>query len=284
MTRAPSIRRQERSLKIVLLVVFIVVTVVFIFPIIWSLSLSFKGISQLFAYPPRIVPRPPTLEAYVFVLTRTRVLLYIWNSVKIVVSMVVLSLLVAVPGAYCLSRFRFPFRDAIQFGILVFHMVSLMVVAIPLYRYFSALNLLNSHLGVILMYTAWQAPLATWIVRGFMESIPRELDAAAMIDGCSRLQTLVRVIIPPASPGIISAAILMSVASWAQFIIPFVMLDDQRLYPISVGIVSFESTQEAIQTHLVAAASVISIIPVLIIFIILQRFIVRALTAGAVKG
>jgi multiple sugar transport system permease protein len=284
MPRARSIKRQELQLHVLLRVLFAITAFVFLFPLIWALSLSLKDISQLFSFPPRIIPLRPTLDAYVFVLTRTRIPLYLWNSVKIVSGMVVLTLAVSVPAAYCLSRFRFRLRELVQFAILVFHMVSLMVIAVPLYRYFSALGLLNSHAGVILMYTAWQAPLVTWIVRGFMESIPKELDDAAMIDGCSRLETLVRIIAPTAAPGIVSASILMAVAAWAQFIVPFVMLDDQRLYPISIGIMSFESTQEAIQTHLIAAASMISILPVLVIFVVLQKFIVRALTAGAVKG
>jgi multiple sugar transport system permease protein len=163
-------------------------------------------------------------------------------------------------------------------------MISPVIISIPLYRLFAALGLLNSYATVILVYVAIVLPFTTWFLKGYFDTIPYEVDEAAIVDGATRWQILTRILLPVCAPGIATAAILAAVLSWSQFVVPFILLDDRRLYPVSVGLVNLQSTSDAITLHYLAAASVIAIAPVIAVFVLLQRYIVSALTRGAVKG
>lgn len=276
--------RNERLVNTVYYFLFAIVTLFFIFPLLWVLSLSFRDVPELFATPPLLFPSQLRFENYLYVLERTDVLTYLGNSLLIVLSTIVLVLLVAIPSAYVFSRMEFRFKRTALLAILIFQMVSPVVVAIPLYRFFAQVDLLNNYGSLIIVYVAIGLPVATWFLRGYFDSIPRELDESATIDGCTRLQLLRKILLPLASPGIASVAILVGVQSWSQFVIPFILLDDGDMFPVSVGIVNLQSTSEAITTHYLAAASIISVLPIILIFVLSQRFIVGALTSGAVKG
>lgn len=263
---------------------YVAVTCFFAFPLLWVISLSLKPLREAYSFPPYLIPRGPTLENYIAVWTTTPIVRYFYNSVKIVLLTVLGSLIVSVPSAYALSRFRFRGKQAALFGLLIVRMVSPLVILIPLYRYYAAINLLDTHAGVIAVYIATQTPVATWVLKGFLDTIPTDLDHAALIDGCSWFQALVRVVLPVSLPGLAAAAIFDAVFGWSQFLIPFVLLTDSKLFPLSVGILNYQSTAESITIHLLAAASIITILPVTVIFIALQRPIVSALTSGAVKS
>jgi len=248
------------------------------------LSLSLKTPADLFRYPPHLIPNPIAWNNYVRVFRESHLMLFLYNSLKIVMWATVGAILVSVPAAYGFSRFRFRGKKFVLLAILAFQMISPMIIVIPLYRYFKALGLLNTHFATIITFVAVQIPFTTWLLKGFFDSIPREIDEYALVDGCSRLGALGRVILPISAPGIASALIFNFIQSWSNFIVPFVLLKDTRLYPISVGILQFHSLQEEITTHLLAAGSMISILPVLLIFILAQRFIVGILIEGGVKG
>jgi multiple sugar transport system permease protein len=168
--------------------------------------------------------------------------------------------------------------------MLSVQLVSPLVTALPLYRWFSFLGLINSNTAVVSVYVALGTPFATWMLTGFLDTTPVALDEAARIDGCTRLQSLVHVLLPVMLPGLASTAILLAITSWGQFIVPFVLFSRSSLYPVSVGILDFQSSMDSVSTHLLAAAAILSALPAMILFIVLQRFIIGALTAGAVKG
>jgi multiple sugar transport system permease protein len=266
---------------------YVAVGAVFLFPLLWVVSLSLRPMAELFAYPPRLVPQHPTLAAYREVLTGSPVARYLWNSVKLVSLTVLCSLAIAVPSAYALSRLRFRWagmQPLVMLGMLGVQLVSPLVTALPLYRWFSLLGLINSHAAVVLVYVALGTPFATWVLTGFLDTVPPALDEAARIDGCTRLQLLWRVLLPVMLPGLASTAILLAIGSWGQFIVPFVLLTRSELYPISVGVLDFQSSTDAVSTHLLATAALLSALPAMLVFLLLQRFIIGALTAGAVKG
>ncbi|MFI7483961.1 carbohydrate ABC transporter permease [Kocuria sp. M1R5S2] len=275
---------RKRLVDAVYYLMFAVITLFFIFPLLWVLSLSLKDVPELFASPPLLFPTDPKFENYAYVFERTPVGRYLANSLLIVLSTIALVLLVAIPSAYAFSRMNFRYKRTALLLVLVFQMVSPVVVAIPLYRVFAQVDLLNSYGSLIVVYVAIGLPVATWFLRGYFDSIPRELDESATLDGCNRLQLLLKILLPLAAPGIASVAILVGVQSWSQFVIPFILLDDREMFPVSVGIINLQSTSEAITTHYLAAASLISVLPIIVIFVLLQRFIVGALTSGAVKG
>jgi multiple sugar transport system permease protein len=135
-----------------------------------------------------------------------------------------------------------------------------------------------------MVYIVLALPFATWTIKGYMDTIPISLDEAGLIDGCSRLQVLMVIIMPVIVPGLVSVIILVFVRSWSQFIIPFILLGNSRMFPIAVGLVNLQSSADAITNHYLAAACIVGVIPTMIIFVILQRFIVSSMTAGAVKG
>lgn len=266
---------------------YIIVCVIFLFPLLWVASLSLRPMAELFAYPPRLMPLNPTLAAYRDVLFVSPLAHYLLNSVKLVCATVVCALAIAVPSAYALSRLRFrraASKPLVMLVMLAVQLISPLVTVLPLYRWFSAIGLINSHTAVILVYVALSAPFATWMLTGFLDTVPVALDEAARIDGCTRLQSLHRVLLPVMLPGLASTAIMLAISTWGQFIIPFVLLTRVDLYPVSVGILDYQSSSDSVSTHLLAAAAIVSALPAMLAFLILQRFIIGALTAGAVKG
>ncbi|WP_181248206.1 carbohydrate ABC transporter permease [Halanaerobium saccharolyticum] len=263
---------------------YAVISMLFLFPLLWTLSISLKEISEIFSYPPKLLPETFKLDNYVQIINNSKILTFIYNSIKISFFTVVGTLAVTIPGAFAFSRFRFKFKKPILFGLLIFQMMSPLIIAIPLYNYFNMIGLLDTHLGIIFVYVAIQIPFTTWLLKGSIDSVPASIDDAARIDGCSNFQLLTRVLIPIILPGISTAIIFNAIQSWAQFIIPFILLDNLNLFPVSLGIYNYQASGEAITIHLTAAASIFATIPTIIMFILLQRFIVSALTAGAVKG
>lgn len=157
------------------------------------------------------------------------------NSLLIVLATVIGTLLLCLPAAYAFSRFDYRGKKATMLAVLFFQMISPLIVVIPLYKYLSRLGLLNNYASLIFVYIAVALPFAVWSIKGYVDTVPKELDEAAAIDGCNRFQTMCMAILPLVVPGIVSVVILVVVKSWAQFIVPFILLNDSRMYPISVG-------------------------------------------------
>jgi multiple sugar transport system permease protein len=265
-------------------VAYVVIFLFFAGPLLWLLSLAIRNASEVYVSEIRILPREPTLSNFVDVLGNPLFPIYLWNGLKLAVAGAFGALLFATPAAYALSRFRFRRRNLVMIGLLAFQMISPLVIMVPLYRYMDRVELTDSHVGAAIIYIAIAAPLFTWMLKGFLDGIPQSLEDAAMIDGCTRFGAFLRVVLPLSLPGLTSAFVLNAILGWSQFIIPFILLSKPELLPISVGIFNFQGTYSQTSTQLLAAASVISIVPAIVVFLVLQRLIVGALTAGAVKG
>jgi multiple sugar transport system permease protein len=265
---------------------FAVAVVVALFPIVTAVMLSMKRREEVFAYPPTFFPATFNLETYVYVLTETPIGRMLWNSLFLTFWTVVGCLLISAPAAYAFSRMQFRGKQPLLLLLLIYQMISSLVIALPLYRYYEMLGLLDSHLGVILIYITVEIPFTVWLLKGFFDAIPPALDEAARIDGANRFQVLWMIVLPLAKPGLAAAMIFNVISAWSQFIIPFILLQRAELLPISIGVLNFAPGQVEgeITIPYLAAASVMAMLPALIIFIVLQRFIVAALTGGAVKG
>lgn len=266
---------------------YALVLAAFIAPALWVFSLSLRPLDEMLIFPPALFPAHPDVAAYTKVLTSSPLMLYIRNTLEFAAATVIGALGVALPSAYACSRLRFRSsmrRHGVMLLILGVQLISPLVILLPLYRYCSALGLINSQPAVALVYIAVQSPFATWMLKGFLDTVPTALDDAARIDGCSRLQTLFHVLVPVMLPGLSATAILLLINTWGQFLIPYVLLDKAELLPIGVGILDFQSTTDAVSTNQLAAAAVLTALPALVIVVVLQRFIIEALTAGAVKG
>lgn len=263
--------------------VLLLLAALFLAPQLWLVSLSLRGGSAVYEYPPRLVPAQPTLENFSFVFARTEIPIYLWNSAKLAFLAMALSLLAGVPAAFVLSRERFAGREAIRRGLLVVQMVSPLVLLVSIYTIVASLGLLDTHTGLVLVYGAMQLPFTIVVLTGFFDALPDALFEAARLDGASRWRTLTRVALPILGPGLAATAIFNLAAYWSEFGLALVLLDSQRRYTIPVGLFSLQS---GFETHwqLVAAASLVGILPVMAMFVFLQRYFVSGLTAGAVKG
>lgn len=263
---------------------YIVICLFFAGPLLWLISLSIRTSAEVYVSDIRIWPNNPTMENYFAAMQNALFPVYLWNGLLLSVSGAFGAMLFATPAAYALSRFHFPYRPVVMVSILAFQMISPLVIMVPLYRYMDGIGLTDNHFGAIMLYIAVAAPLFTWMLKGFIDGIPRSLEDAAMIDGCTRFGAFIRVIIPLSLPGLTSAFVLNAILGWSQFIIPFILLSRPNLQPIAVGIFNFQGTYNQTSTQILAAASVLSIVPAVVTFLVLQRFIIGALTAGAVKG
>ena len=253
-------------------------------PLLWLLSMALRTRKEAFLGVARLIPQMPTLDNFFTVLTNSSFELYLWNGLLLSCLSAAGVLVVAMPAAYAFSRFPLKGKPVWLLAILAFQMVSPLVIMVPLYRYMSWLGLLDSHFGVIMVYIALGVPLGTWLLKGTIDAIPRALDEAAMIDGSGAWGIFWRVILPLSSPGLASVFIVSVIGGWSQFLVPFLLLSTDRLMPVSVGVFNYQGSSTDASTQLLAAACLISVVPAIVAFLALQRFILQALTAGAVKG
>ncbi len=255
----------------------------FLLPQLWLVSIALRSGPAVYEFPPSLIPREPTLENLGFVLSKTQVPTYLWNSAKLAVLAMGLTLALGVPAAFVLSRERFGGRSAVRNGLLVVQMVSPLVLLVPIYRVVTSLGLLDTHAGLVLTYGAIQLPFTIAVLAGFFDALPAALFEAARLDGASRLRMLTRIALPIMGPGLAATAIFNLSAYWSEFGLALVLLDSQQRYTVPVGLFSLQSGYET-EWQLVAAAALIGILPVMAMFVFLQRYFVSGLTAGAVKG
>jgi multiple sugar transport system permease protein len=251
--------------------------------VLWLLSLSIRTSAEVFVSDLRLIPNTPTLQNFMQVLGNPQFPGYLWNGLVLSLAGAAGAICFAAPAAYAFSRFRFRMKNQLLFAVLAFQMISPLVIMVPLYQYMQALGLTESTLGAALVYIAVAAPLSTWMLKGFFDGIPIELDQAAMIDGCTRRRAFVSVVMPLSVSGVTATFILTAILGWSQFVVPFILLSRPAMLPIAVGIFNFLGTYTGSATQLVAAASILSLLPAIVVFVVFQRFIVGAMTTGAIK-
>ena len=255
----------------------------FLLPQLWLFSLSLKTKAEVYEYPPRLISAHSSFHNYATILERTQVPSYLWNSAQVAVLATLLTLAFGIPAAYVLSRERFRQRDRLVSAFLAVQMVSPVVLLVPIYGLVARLGLLDTHAGLVLVYAAIQIPFTVIVLKNFFDALPASLFEAASLDGCTRFGVFRLVALPLLGPGLASVSIFNLAAYWSEFCMALVLLDSQQRYTIPIGLFSFQSGYET-EWHLVAAASFIGLLPVLLAFVLLQRFFVAGLTAGAVKG
>ena len=262
----------------------VLIAAFFLIPFVWLFSLAIRTPAEVYLGAARLIPESPTLDNFASILSDPAFLVYLWNGVKLSVLGGGLALLLAVPAGYACSRLDFRAKPTVMMGILAVQLVSPLVILIPLYRWLDRLGLIDTDPAVIAIYAALGTPLSVWLLKATFDAIPIDLEDAAAIDGASRLQILARITLPLAAPGLASAFILVMVMNWSQFLVPFVLLERDGNWPISVAIFNFAGSTSASTTQLLAAACLVAVVPAVVIFVALQRVIVRTLVAGAVKG
>jgi len=259
------------------------VAIAFVLPMLWLFSASLKTKAGVYGFPPRWVPDDASLDNYAFVLGRTEVPWYLLNSFKVALAATAATLLLGIPAAFVLSREDVRGRASLLTALLALQMVSPIVLLVPIYGLIGGLGLLDSHAGLVVVYAAAQLPFTIVVLKNFFDALPTSLLEAARLDGASRPRVLGRVALPLLGPGLGATATFNLAWYWAEFALALVLLDSQGHFTIPVGLFSFQSGYET-EWQLVAAASFIGLVPVIATFVLLQRFFVSGLTAGAVKG
>ena len=258
-----------------------------VMPMIWMIITSLKTGFAAMQYPPQWWPASPTLENYTRLLDPSgRIgqdfLHYFWNSLWVSTITTVLAVVVAVPAAYAFSRFRFPGRNFLFFAVLLRNMFPAVVFLVPLFILMKALGLVNTHGSLILTYLTFGLPLAIWLLKGFYDNIPIQLEQAARIDGATRFQAFLYIVMPLSMPGIIATSIYSFIGAWNEYIYAYTFLTKQSQMTLPVGIQRFFSENATDWPGLMAATFIMSV-PVVVLFLVLQKYFVRALTEGAVK-
>lgn len=252
-------------------------------PYVWTLLTSLKTERELYQFPVTYLPHAPTLTNYVHVFSGNPFGRFLLNSCIVSITSTVLCLFLAVFASYAFARLRFPGSRIVLLGILTVAMIPLITVIVPLYVLVRGLGLLNTYGGLIGPYITWSLPVAIFILTAFFREIPRDLEEAASIDGCSRVETLWRIIAPLAAPGLVTAGIIVFVNTWNEFLVALTLTSSTEMRTITVGIALFQG-EFAFPWGVISAAVLLATIPIVGVILAGQRLVIRGLTAGAVKG
>ncbi len=253
------------------------------FPLLWMLSTSFKPSGEVFATPPVLVPRHATLENFVRLFRESNFLTYFENSLVVSLATVVLALAVSTAGAYGLTRFRFPGREKVAGLILLTYMFAPIMIVIPFYILVKQVGLVNTHLALVLSYTTFCLPFCLWLLRAFFESIPLELEEAALVDGAGRGRAVLHVVLPLALPGMIATGIFTFILAWNDFLFALVLITSDELKTLPVGVQDlFNAT--IVDWGMIMAAGVMITIPTIGFFAGVQRYLIQGWGAGGVTG
>lgn len=275
-------RHRGRRTSPVVYVLLVLASAAAILPILWGVSTSFKSESATLS-DQGWIPAEFTLENYRLVLFESKIPLYLGNTLLVAGLTVVATILVAVFGAYAAARFRFKGKTTSLFLILMTSMIPGIAILVPLYFLAVSLGLYDTYAVMVIIYVAWQIPTVIWMLKGFFESIPESIEEAGRVDGASHFRVMIQLVFPLAVPGIAAAAVISFVYVWNDFLIAATMIstDDKRL--VAVGLYNYMSQYGIVWGQLTAAV-VVSIIPIVIVFVLMERRIVAGLSAGATKG
>lgn len=253
------------------------------FPAFWLLLTSFKSEGELFRLPITYLPQHWSFQNYKDVFTRNPFGRFMLNSVVVTLGATVLNVFVALMASYALARLRIRGKRSIMGGILLFSMLPTVALIIPIFGITRGLGWLNTYRGLIGPYTTFQLPLSIMILTSFFKQIPIELEEAALIDGATPFQSMLRVVAPLAAPGLVSAGILVAIMVWNDFLIAMTLTTQIQMRTLPVGIVLYPG-EFAFPWGTVSAASTLAVVPITLFILFAQRWIIRGLTAGAVKG
>ncbi len=264
------------------IVAVIAILIFFMFPIYWIGSIAFKVRPDIFAWPPKYFVFTPTLQNFELMLFGQRSFLpNLFNSLVIAISSTSLSLLLGSAAGYSLSRWKFKRNEDVAFYILSTRMLPPITVVIPIYLIFRVLGLIDTYVGVMLAHTIFNLPLVTWMMKSFFDDLPIEIEESARVDGCTVPQAFGLITLPLAAPGLVASGIFAFIFSWNEFLFALV-LSGFRTKTIPVALIGFQSSIGTRWGEM-AAGAFIALLPVLIFTLIVQRYLVRGLTAGAVK-
>jgi len=275
--------------KLVLTDKWLIYSIIFIYifitlvPLIWVLSTSLKSNDVAVSLPPKILPSDPTIENYIFVITEPRLLHSLINSLLVSLGSTGLSVLISALGGYAFARFKFRGKNILLSIVLGLFMIPIIINIIPLYLMLSQVGLLNSIFTLMITFQILIIPLNIFLLKNYFETIPYELEEAALVDGCSRFGILRRIIIPLSTPGLAIASVLAFRFSWNEFLLPIVLSNRPDSLVFQVALYQFISIYRIEWGYLTAGIN-IALIPIVVLMLLFQKQLIQGLTAGSLKG
>ena len=270
------------AISILRLLVIVLIMFILLAPFLWILIASFRPNMELIRNQ-TLIPQNITLENYVSLFAKSAYWKWVMNSFIVSLYTVILSLPLIVAGAYSVYRTQFWGRNVLSFFLLSVYIFPTALLVVPIFKIFNSLSLIDSHLGVALMNTAFAVPFGIWLLQAFLRSLPPELEEAAAVDGISKIRTLFQIIIPQAAPGIISIAMFAFIVSWTEYLFAMTLLLSNELHTLPVGLTGIVFGQYRVNWGFAAAGAVGSALPVFILFLIVGRWFIRGISAGAIK-
>jgi multiple sugar transport system permease protein len=263
--------------------VLVALAIAVLFPFYWMIVTSFKTEDQMRSVVSMFWPKPFAIENYQQLLAKTEFAAWYGNSVFVAVSSTLLATGVGTIGAYALARLKFLGRGFMASATLITYLVPPSILFIPLYKQMQGLGMANSLAGLIAAYPSFTVPFVTWLLMGYFESIPEELEEAAMIDGATRFGAFYRIVLPLSMPGVLAAGLYAFTQAWNEFLYALVFITDGKLRTLPVGLASF-ITGDVYGWGYLMSGAVLTTLPVIAAYIYLQKYMVEGLTAGSVKG
>lgn len=274
--------RNKKNYIIIYLIIFIFIAIS-LYPILRVLTISLRPGDNLLNESLRIIPKDASFENYVKLFTEKPFLIWIRNSVLVTIVVTILGVVLASLAGYSFSRFRFPGRKAGLLGLLVTQMFPATMLLLPLFIMISKLNLINSFLGLIIMYSASALPFCIWLMKGYYDTIPFSLEESAMIDGANKFFAFRKIILPLAAPALVITALFSFMTAWNEYVVAAQVLWYDDMFTIPLGLKSLQGNMTT-EWGMYAAGALLISIPVIILFLVLSKWLVSGLTLGSVKG
>jgi len=252
-------------------------------PFYWMIATSLKHDKEIYGYEATLIPERPTLANYATVFRETPYLLFLRNSLVIAVGSTLLSMVIACLGAYAISRLNIPGRALLARGLVFTYLVPTSLLFIPMFAMMSALRLTDSLHGLIIAYLGFDVPFCTWLLMGYFKSVPFDLEEAARVDGCNRVGALVRIVLPMSLPALVVVTFFSFTHAWNEFLYAHVFTSTTNARTVTTGLVNFMS-QDVFFWGPLMASTVMSALPPVLMFLVFQRWVVKGLTLGGVKG
>ena len=268
--------------SILRLIVISLIMFILLAPFLWILLASFRPNMELIRNQ-TLIPQNITIENYISLFTKSAYWQWVINSTIVAIYTVILSLPLIVAGAYSVYRTQYRGRNVLSLFLLSVYIFPTALLVVPIFKIFDGLALVDSHLGCALMNTAFVVPFGIWLLQAFLKSLPPELEEAAAVDGIGRIRTLFQIIIPQAAPGIIAIAMFAFIVSWTEYLFAMTLLLSNDLHTLPIGLTGIVFGQYRVNWGFAAAGAVGSALPVFILFLIVGRWFIRGISAGAIK-
>ena len=283
MTERMGMRRKKIMAGVAMYALLALLASLVLIPVLWMVSTAFKSYGETIAKPPRWIPQQISFEAFGRLWSEYPFGTYFKNSFVIVLFSMAVSVFASCLAGYGLTRFRVRGRNSLMTFILVTQMFPSVMLLVPFYSIIGKMHLLDTHLGLILVYISFTVPFCTWTMLGFFRALPLDLDEAARIDGCNSWQCFGRIILPLTLPGIASTSIYAFITSWNEYMFAFILTSRPEMKTLSVGIAEMNGFQQ-VRWNDMMAASLMASLPLILLFVCLQKYFVSGLTSGAVKS